>query len=217
MKSRSLVDLICLIGQPLLLNAISLPAMAYIIRSLGPMGYGQWMAASSLTSIAFVLSVPSLRTLFVRRVAQDPSMAARALGEQLGLRLVLAFVASSVAVLICLVLHYPGAVLACVILSAGSASIFAVSNALSDMLQALEDFRSTTSINMVAGLILTAASIGAAWKGWGAVGMSAAYLAKRRTLRSTVARWKAGWSAPGRRDVGYSVDLSSLRIGNGYP
>src|SRR5438046_2177881 len=154
MKSNRLIDAILLIGQPLLLNVISLPAMAYIIRALGPTGYGQWMVGSSLSAMAFVLSVPGLRTLFVRRIAQNPDTAAEALGEQLGLRIVLACAATMVAVLICVALRYPTVVLCCVVLCSLSAAIFAISNALSDLLQGLQDFRRTTSVNMVAGLIL---------------------------------------------------------------
>ncbi|HEX5323826.1 MAG TPA: hypothetical protein VFW40_08580, partial [Capsulimonadaceae bacterium] len=37
-----------LIIQPLILNAISLPVLPYIIRSLGATGYGEWYTASTL-------------------------------------------------------------------------------------------------------------------------------------------------------------------------
>lgn len=176
MKSRSLVNAVCLIGQPLLLNAISLPAMAYIIRALGATAYGQWMAASSLTAIAFVLASPGLRTLFVRRIAQEPDHAAESLGEQLGLRILLAFCASIAALLLCSALHYPRLVLTCVALTSVALTLFTISSALSDVLQGLERFRSTAAVNLAAGLALTAASVVAAWRGCGAVGMAIAYL-----------------------------------------
>ena len=80
----------CLIIQPVFLNVIGVPAMAYIIRRLGPGGYGQWMVATALVGALGIFSNPGLRTGFVRSVAQDPNCAQRALAEQLGLRMLLA-------------------------------------------------------------------------------------------------------------------------------
>src|SRR3954463_158637 len=72
---------------PLALNLISVPALAYIIRRLGPANYAQWTTAAALLATCAVVSNPGLRGAFVRAVAAEPASAPVAVAEQLGLRL----------------------------------------------------------------------------------------------------------------------------------
>src|SRR5437764_1361899 len=76
-----------LMAQPLLLNILSVPATAYIIRTLGPAAYGQWALGFALVTTASFLTNLGLRTTFVRFVAAHPAMAADKMAQQLGLRL----------------------------------------------------------------------------------------------------------------------------------
>src|SRR3954470_5984995 len=87
---KTLLGAACLSLQPLALNALSVPVMAYIIRQLGPIGYGQWAVATSLLAVSAILTNLGLRGAFVRAVAAEPESAPAALAEQLGLRLLLA-------------------------------------------------------------------------------------------------------------------------------
>jgi len=124
----------------------------------------------------FVIANPGLRTVFIRRIAQEPDNAAVALGEQLGLRIILATAAGSIAVAICAALRYPAVVVGCAAVSAVALGISTVASAFGDVLQGMERFQSTAAINGIAGVALTAASVIAAMKGAGALGMSFAYL-----------------------------------------
>src|SRR5215218_2972047 len=110
---RSLIGGACLSLQPLVLNAISVPAMAYIIRGLGATAYGQWMVATALTSAMAILTSVGLRGAFVRQIAAAPENAQITLSHQLGLRLLLAACAAVTSTILAVALGYPSVVIAC--------------------------------------------------------------------------------------------------------
>ncbi len=99
--------------QPLLLSAIALPATAYVIRTLGPTQYGQWVMALTLVMLTMLLCNLGLRGTFVRAVVRQPEAAARLLAEQLGLRLALCVPAGLIALAACVALGYSRIVLLC--------------------------------------------------------------------------------------------------------
>ena len=173
---RTLFGAACLSIQPLLLNALSIPAMALIIRRLGPANYGQWVTATSLiTAVGFLTSL-GLRGRFVRSVAQDPASAPQALAEQLGTRLVLALLAMSVVIFACLALKYSPIVLQCTVIASIGMILTTGWSTLVDLMQALERFSTIASVNLVSGLLLTAASVLVIIAGGGPVALSLAYL-----------------------------------------
>lgn len=104
---QSLVGASFLIAQPLLLNALSIPATAYIIAKLGALDYGQWSIALTLIASTNILTNLGLRSSFIRSVARDPKIAPQAFGEQLGLRALLALVAGATALGLSAALGYP--------------------------------------------------------------------------------------------------------------
>jgi O-antigen/teichoic acid export membrane protein len=161
---------------PLALNALSVPAMAFIIRRLGPTGYGQWAVATSLLAVTAVLTNLGLRGAFVRAVAADPNSAPAALADQLGLRLALAAAASATVVAACGLLRYSRPVHQCVALGAVGLTLTTVATTLGDLLQALHRVRTLAAVNLAAGLSLTAASLVAAACAGGPVAIAAAYL-----------------------------------------
>ena len=173
---RTLLGTACFTLQPLVLNAVSVPVIAYIIHRLGPEGYAQWMVATSLLAVGAVLTNLGLRAAFVRAVAADPAGACAALAEQLGLRLMLAVVAGAIAVAACLALGYPSAVLWCAAVGVLGLGLTTIATTLADMLQALQRMTVLASVNMVAGLVLTSVSLLAAWRGAGPVWMAVAYV-----------------------------------------
>jgi len=175
-RRKTLVGAACLIGQPLLLNALSIPAIAYLIRSLGPEGYGQWMAAMALVALFGVLANLGLRTLYVRELSRHPEEVDHIFAEQLGLRLVLSILAGAVAVIAGTLLGYPPIVLICILLAALGQSLTCVSQVAADTLQALGKLTPVAGVNLVAGLALTAASVATVLLGGGAVEVTAAYL-----------------------------------------
>ena len=60
---KSITDAMWLTFQPLFLSAVGLPATAYIIRSMGALGYGQWAIGTTLVGTVSVLASLGLRPL----------------------------------------------------------------------------------------------------------------------------------------------------------
>src|SRR4051794_33830949 len=87
--------------QPILLNILSVPATAFIIRKLGPTDYGYWTTATSLVATTGVLTSLGLRGTFVRSVSQDPACAPSAVAEQIGTRTLLTLMAIAVTLIAC--------------------------------------------------------------------------------------------------------------------
>lgn len=166
----------CLAVQPLLLNVLSLPVMAFIIRGLGPSAYGQWTMATALIGVLGIFANLGLRGAFVRQVAGEPQEASKALAEQMGLRLVLATMASVAAVLLCMILRYPIVVTECAAVGAIAMIVSTIASTLVDFLQATGRIATISAVSMIAGILLTAASVVVIWFGMGPVALSAAYL-----------------------------------------
>lgn len=173
---RSLFGGACISLQPLVLNAISLPVMAYIIRTLGPTAYGQWMMATSLIATITVLSNLGLRGAFVRQLAAHPESTEPELAEQLGLRLTLGTLAGVTALALAIGLGYPGIVLTCTGLCGVALVLNTVASTLVDVLQSRHRLVVVAGSNAVSGLALTAASVVAIGWGTGPVGLGIAYL-----------------------------------------
>src|SRR5579863_9870632 len=144
MGSRNaLLGALYTILQPLLLSAVGLPATAYVIRSLGSTGYGQWAASTSLVGAVAVLTSFGMRPLFVRRVAQAqaPDDVGEELAHQLGLRSLLGLGAGALIVSLCLLLRYPTAVILCTAIAAFGLLMSALSGVLADVLQGHQRLR----------------------------------------------------------------------------
>jgi O-antigen/teichoic acid export membrane protein len=173
---KKITGALYLMGQPLLLNALSIPAMAYIIRTLGAPSYGQWAVATSLVTLTSFLTTLGLRPLFVRTIAQDTSEASHALAEQIALRGMLAGGAALISLVVCFALHYPATILQCVAIAALAQVITTLAGTFGDFLQGLEKFQTFSAVSLIAGLVLTVASVVAVSLGTGPVGLSFAYL-----------------------------------------
>jgi O-antigen/teichoic acid export membrane protein len=173
---QSLFSASLMMAQPLLLNLLSVPATGYIIAKLGALAYGEWAVAVSLSTTALIVTNLGLRSYFVRRIAQNPECAAAAFRDQLGARVLLSFAAAGGSIVICWLLRYPApVVMATAVLSIGLL-FTAVASCVADLLQALERLPTLASINMIAGLTLTAASVVTSYLGLGIVALAGAYL-----------------------------------------
>lgn len=173
---KSLYGATCASVQPLLLNALSIPVMAYLIRQLGATGYGQWVVATTLVSFSAMLANLGLRASFIRALAREPNAAGTLLAEQLGLRLLLSSIATLAAVLACWSLGYSAVILQCTAIAGIGLIITTVAGTLADMLQALQRLPTLAAVNLIAGLALTAASVVAALLGGGPTLIALAYL-----------------------------------------
>jgi O-antigen/teichoic acid export membrane protein len=173
---KNLTNASFIIGQPLILNVLGIPATAYIIRKLGPLAFGDWAVATSLVAATAFICNFGLRTLFVRDVAQFPERAADGLAAQLGLRSLLSFVSAVLAILFAIAMGYPPVVTLCVVVTSVALLFTAAGTAFADVLQGFQHIRTLAIINMTSGLILTVLSIVAMWYGAGPVGLSVAYI-----------------------------------------
>lgn len=172
---RSLASAIFLVGQPLFLNALSIPATAYIIRMLGDYAYGEWAVASSLVYALTCLASMGLRSLFIRSISQHPENARTALGEQLGLRGLLSLFAGALAVLIAVALRYSPVVVGCVAIASFSLVLSVLASTMGDVLQGFQRFKAFAVVNLIAGVLLTAGSVLAVVMDYGSLGLAASY------------------------------------------
>jgi O-antigen/teichoic acid export membrane protein len=173
---RTLFGAACMSLQPMILSALMLPVTAYVIRGLGPAGYGQWAIATTLVAVVAVVANPGLRGMFIRGVARQPETAGQALAEQIGVRLVLSLAAVLIAVVVCVVLHYPATVVLCTFVSGLGLMLLTVSTTIADLFQALQRLPVVAGVNMAAGLVLSLVSVLAVWMGAGPVGVALTYL-----------------------------------------
>ena len=165
-----------MVVQPLMLNAVSIPATAYIIKSLGPLQYGEWAVALSLLASTAVLMGLGARSTFVRGISRAPDTAPVAFAEQLGLRIFLGAFAGAVSAAASLALGYGSVVIECTLLLAVGGIFTAIAQVVADLLIAFERLPTMTTINAIGGLVLTAASVVAIWFGVGPLGLAVSYL-----------------------------------------
>ena len=162
--------------QPLLLSAIALPATAYVIRTLGPTQYGQWVMALTLVMLTMLLCNLGLRGTFVRAVVRQPETVDRLLAEQLGLRLALCVPAGLIALAAGAALGYSRIVLLCTAVTVVWMVLTTVATTAADLLQARHRLAAVAGVNTIAGLLLTVVSVVAAHAGAGPVGVAASYM-----------------------------------------
>lgn len=167
---------LCLIIQPLLLNVIGIPATGYIIRQLGATGYGQWATATTLIATVTFLTNLGLRMYFIRSIARDPESAQAGLAEQLGLRILLGLLAALVALGSAMLLRYPTVVLQCTAIASFGLVLTCAASATTDLLQATQHLSALAGVNLIAGLVLTAASVAVIAAHGGPAELSMAYL-----------------------------------------
>jgi O-antigen/teichoic acid export membrane protein len=202
---RTVTGTIYLAGQPLLLNAISIPALAFVIRRLGASGYGEWTTATSLVATVAVLSNLGLRGIFIRSAARDPSAAPDLVAQQLGVRAILTLCAMSIAVGISVALHYPRPILECTSVAAFGLLFSCISQTFIDLMQSFENFRAIALTNLVAGLALTGASVLAVGLHGGPVAVAGAYLCGPIVSTGLLGAWLARSGFP----VKINLNLSS--------
>ena len=174
--STRFIDAAHLTLQRLLLNAISVFALAFIIRRLGPNAYGQWAVGTTLNAAVLFLTGMGLRPLFVRSVTYEPLRGPELLAEQLGLRTALGLLAAGLAIAAAMAVGYPSVIVLSTVLAGVSTLLIAVWTTFADYLQAFQRVRVVATVTTVAGLVLTAISVVVAWAGGGAIALAASYI-----------------------------------------
>jgi O-antigen/teichoic acid export membrane protein len=165
-----------LFGQYVLLNIISLPVTAFIIRQVGKSGWGDWGTASTLAAVAMLFTNLGLRGTFVRFLARNPEQAEPALAEQLGIRLPLCFISSAMVLGTCYALHYSNSIKSCAVIYCVWIFLNATMSTLSDLLQGLQRMSVFAAISFISGATLTGASAVIVWLWPTAFALSLAYM-----------------------------------------
>jgi PST family polysaccharide transporter len=175
---RVVKNSIWLIAQPLLMNAISLFAVAYIARGLGKDDYGRFIYALSFITMFMPLTNLGLRMLTVRDIATSRTRPDLPdfIGRMLALRFSLAIFGAVLAIgIVSFVQSSPDTrhvvyLATCIILLQG------LTTTVTDVFQAFETMRHVAQVQFLSGLILTVLSIVAIFLGYGLIGLMASYV-----------------------------------------
>ena len=154
-----------------------LPATAYVVRRLGPEGYGQWAMAMALTVLTTFLTNLGLRGTFIRAVAADPASAPAAYAEQLGVRLLLMAASGVAAVVLAYGLGYSRVVLWCTALAAVGQALGTVSSTTGDLLQALQRLPTVAGVTALGSIVLQVVSVMVVWWNPTPLAVAVGYLA----------------------------------------
>lgn len=145
--------------QPFVLHLLSLFATAFIARRLGSEDFGRFNLALSFVAMASVLTNPGLRSVTLRRIAQEREKPAVLVGQMLILRTALAIAAL---LLLFGALPFLGASASTKVVTAilGVTVLLAAANTvLIDCFQGLERMGPVLRANFIGGLMLTISSI----------------------------------------------------------
>ncbi len=172
-----------LVSQPLLMNAISILATAYIARSLGRTDYGRFVFALSFIAMFMPLSNLGLRFVAVRHLAtarSNPTArdedVATYVGRMSVLRFTLAVSGVALAVAIVPLLQSSAETRHVVYLAACIIALQAITTTATDVFQAFETMRLVAQVQFVSGLLLTVLSVVALFLGLGLLGLMASYV-----------------------------------------
>lgn len=157
--NKHLTGAMWLILQSVVLNVLSVPATAIIIRNVGPEGFGQWVVTTSIVGITSFITGIGLREVFIQNVIHEPERAATLISHQMGLRFLLSLLAAAFSVAFCLLFRYGWPMLVLTTINAGSMVISTSAAVLSDYLQGHNRLRTMAAIQMVAGFVLTILSV----------------------------------------------------------
>lgn len=162
--------------QPFALHLLSLFATAFVARKLGSEDFGRFNLALSFVAIASVLTNPGLRSVTLRRIAQEREKPSILVGQMLVLRAALALVAL---LLLFGALPFLGASTktkyATAILGV-TVLVAAANTVLIDCFQGLERMGPVLRANFIGGISLTLSSIAILLFGGRLLALSFAYV-----------------------------------------
>lgn len=166
-----------LIGQPLLMNVISLVATAYIARTLGRANYGRFVFALSFIAMFTPLTNLGLRFLAIRHLATAGKQDVSAyIGRIWLLRLTLALLGASLAAASVALMGRSPETRQVVYLASCIIALQAVTTTATDVFQAFENMRLVAQVQFVSGILLTVLSVVVLYAGLGLNGVMGAYV-----------------------------------------
>jgi O-antigen/teichoic acid export membrane protein len=157
--NRNLSGAMYLIVQSVILNVVSVPAIAIIIRNIGPAQFGLWGVTTAVVAITSFLTNLGLREIFLRSLVQQPEETESLIGYQMGLRFVLSLLASAFCLLFCLLFRYGREMFVLTLINAAAMVLTTLASVLLDYLLANNRQKAMAVTQLVAGLVLTLLSV----------------------------------------------------------
>lgn len=165
-----------LIAQPLILNIISIFAIAYIARTLGEADYGKFIFAFSFVAMFSPMVNMGLRPITVRRLAEDRRLVGDFLGKMLALRLFLALLTVAIIVIAVNLMLYPETTKTIVYIASLTIIFNAATSSFNDAFQGCEKMKYVALAQFIAGFSLTILSIVMLYLGWRLAGIAWVYV-----------------------------------------
>jgi O-antigen/teichoic acid export membrane protein len=205
---RVVANSLWLIAQPLLMNAISLVATAFIARKLGRVDYGRFVFALAFIAMFAPLTNLGLRFVTIRHVATaDPAELPAYVGKMWVLRLALSFLGAALAAGLVTVLEEAPETRTAVYLATAIIALQAVTTSATDVFHALQHMRLVAQVQLLSGVVLTVLSVVAVAAGLGLPGVLAAYVIGNACGAALAVRWiHARFRAPR-----FGIDLAFWR------
>jgi O-antigen/teichoic acid export membrane protein len=161
----------------LVTTVLGLIYLAYMMRHLGPEGWGVISYALSLTAILSVLLDLGLNTLITREIARDGSVTEKYTGNLLVLKLLLAVSLFAVVAIAVNLIGYSGEVATVIELILLSIIFTSISQFFYNILQANEIMEYQAIGSIMTSLLMLAGALFAIYKNYNVVGFAAIYAA----------------------------------------
>lgn len=175
-EGRVARNTVWLVFQPLLLNAISIFAMAYITRTLGTADYGRFTLVFALAAMFAPLSNMGLRAVTVREIAANKEQTSVSVSKMLGTRGVLACLTAVAMTITVWALGYDTLTMKLAVIASGTLIVQALSSTLQDAFQAHERSSLVAYSQFVGGFILTLLSCLVLYLGFGVLALASVYV-----------------------------------------
>lgn len=169
-EARIIKNILVMTAQPLVLNVISLFAIAYIARKLGLVDFGTFNLAILFSTFFYPFGLLGLNTVAVRDISairNDADLAKDYVGKNLVLRFWVAGFAFLLVIVSANLMNYPGRVTTAILIAGLVLTIQLLLESVCDVFSAFEKMEYTALTSMIAGLSLTVLSVAVLYFGYG--------------------------------------------------
>ncbi len=155
---------------------------AIAARHIGVSGFGKYTFAISFTALFIIFGDIGLKTIAIREVAKNKSLAKKYLGNLIALKLILSTTAVGLIFLSINLLNYPPDTTKIVYIIGISVFFTSLSNALRWCFQAFQEMKYEAMIDVINGVLKLGIGVGIIWLGGGLISLSLAYLFTHITI-----------------------------------
>ena len=212
---RILKNSLLMVGQPLLLNILSLFAIGYIARVLGQTDYGRFTFAFALVAMLFPFANLGLRAVTVRHVAQHRDTAAGFIDTILSARIMLALLTVTAGAIGMSLTGYAWETKLVVYLALTTIVLQSATTTFYDVFEAHECLQRIALGQVVAGTILTILSVAVLFVGFRLTGLTVVYVVG--SVLALVMAWTQFVRHHHRPAVAIDIRRSWQRIVEGAP